>query len=107
MKIFDLSFTDGKSCRVIDPDPEGNAEESLRGYQSMFQPGYLVGLVQVIAPPPDRLPWRRDGEFWRIGAFVLVRLDGGGFKCFWPGGDVTGDKDAISDAVRENWHLHA
>ena len=48
MRIFDLTFSDGKSCRVIDPDPEGNAEESLRGYQSMFQPGYLVGRFRLL-----------------------------------------------------------
>lgn len=108
MKIFDLSFSDGRTCRVIDPDPEGNAEESLRGYQSMFQPRYLVGMVQVVAPPPTKLPWKRvaNGR-WVMGSFELIRSVSGVFHCTWPGGEVAGNKDIISAAVRENWHLHA
>lgn len=109
LKIFDLSFSDGRTCRVIDPDPEGNAEESLRGYQSMFQPGYLVGMVQVVAPPPTKLPWKRDGSKWRIGDFGLMKNTASNeFILSWPGGAlVSKSKDEISAAVRENWHLHA
>ncbi len=105
MKIFDLSFSDGKTCRVIDPDPDDDAEESLRSYRMMFKPGYLLGMTRIIAPPPERLPWARAADGWMIGGFTLSKMADGSFHCFWPGGEVTGDKDVISSAVRENWHL--
>lgn len=101
MKIFDLSFSDGKTCRVIDPDPIEDAAESLRSYQAMFQPGYLVSMEQVIVPPPAKLPWKQHAKgLWTLGLFVLKRLDAETFHCFWPGGEVTGDKDEVSATVR-------
>lgn len=104
MKIYDLSFSDGKSCRVIDPDPDEDARESLRSYQAMFQPGYLISMDQVIAPPPAKLPWERQSKtLWTLNLFALSRLEDGTFHCFWPGGEVTGDKDEISATVRLHW----
>jgi len=104
MKIYDLSFADGKSCRVIDPDPDEDASESLRSYQAMFQPGYLVSMDQVIAPPPAKLPWiRQTNTLWTLNLFALSRLGPDEFHCFWPGGEVTGDKDEISATVRLHW----
>lgn len=104
MKIFDLSFSDGKTCRVIDPDPDDDESESLRSYGAMFQPGYMVGMEQVIAPPPAKLPWKQQAKgLWTLGLFVLKRMDAHTFHCFWPGGEVTGDKDEISATVRLHW----
>lgn len=114
MRIFDLSFSDGRTCRVIDPDPEGSAEESLRGYQSMFQPGYLVGMVQVVAPPPTKLPWKRvANDRWELNGFKLRRCkddpDGSKVWCLNYADQTlyATSKDDISTAVREHWHLHA
>ena len=104
LKIFDLTFSDGRTCRVIDPDPIEDAGESLRSYQAMFQPGYLVGMEQVIAPPPAKLPWvRQTNTLWTLNLFALSRLGPDLFHCFWPGGEVTGDKDEISATVRLRW----
>lgn len=104
MKIFDLSFSDGRACRVIDPSPDEDASESLRSYQAMFQPGYLLGMERVIAPPPAKLPWQQQAKgLWTLGLFVLKRLDAETFHCAWPGCEVTGDKNAISATVRLRW----
>lgn len=104
MLIFDLNFSDGKTCRVIDPDPDEDASESLRSYQAIFQPGYLLSMDQVIAPPPGKLPWIATKKgIWTLGLFILKRLDAETFHCFWPGGEVTGDKDEISATVRLHW----
>lgn len=104
MRIFDLSFSDGKSCRVIDPDPDDDEVESLRSYKAMFQPGYLVSMEQIIAPPPAKLPWQQHAKgLWTLGLFVLKRLDSDTFSCSWPGCEVVGDKDAISATVRLRW----
>lgn len=104
MHIYDLTFADGKSCRVIDPDPDDNQTESLRSYKAMFQPGYLFDMNQVIAPPPAKLPWvRQTNTLWTLNLFALSRLGPDLFHCFWPGGEVTGDKDEISAAVRIHW----
>lgn len=105
MRIYDLSFIDGKSCRVIDPDPDENEAESLRSYQAMFQPGYLVDMERIIAPPPAKLPWQQQKKgLWTLGLFILRRLEADIFHCSWPGNEVTGDKDAISATVRLRWH---
>lgn len=104
MHVYDLTFSDGKSCRVIDPDPIEDPAESLRSYQQMFQPGYLVEVCRVIQPPPERLPWvRQSNTVWTLGLFVLTRLEAGVLHCSWPGGEVTGDKEEISAVVRINW----
>lgn len=102
MKIYDLEFTDGRTCRHIVPEPQDTEEEEFRITQAIFC-GRLESMVRIIAPPPEKLPWKRDGEFLRLGAFALIRLGDGQFKCFWPGGEVTGGKDTISAAVRANW----
>lgn len=104
MKIFDLSFSDGKSCRVIDPHPDEDEAGSLRSYQAMFQPGYLVSMDRAISPPPAKLPWQQQAKgLWTLGLFVLKRMNAETFHCFWPGGEVAGDKDEISATVRLHW----
>jgi hypothetical protein len=104
MHIYDLSFSDGKTCRVIDPDPDEDAAESLRSYKMMFKPGYLVGMERIISPPPTKLPWQQQKKgLWTLGLFVLKRLDAETFHCFWPGSEVIGDKEEISATVRLRW----
>jgi len=105
MLIFDLTFTDGKSCRYLCPDPEATEATERASLEGIFC-GRLASMVRIIAPPPDKLPWKRQTEtLWTLGKFALSRLPTGGFYCFWPGGEVTGGKDEISAAVRANWHL--
>lgn len=105
MKIYDLQFTDGKQCRHIVPQPQDTEEEELRITQAIFC-GRLASMVRIIAPPPEKLPWKRKhATLWTLGLFALSRMPDGSFHCFWPGGEVTGDKDAISAAVRSNWNL--
>ena len=96
MKFYDLTFTDGKRCRMIDPDGDGLLPTN-------FQPGYLVAMDRIITPPPDKLPWRKDGDVWRLGSFELVKLEPGKFRVSWPGGSAEGGKEEVSAAVRENW----
>lgn len=97
MNFYDLEFSDGKRCRMIDPDGDGLEPTN-------FQPGHLIGMTRVIGEPPDRLPWKRQtATLWTLGRFALSRLPDGTFHCFWPGGEVTGGKEEISAAVRENW----
>ncbi len=104
MHVYDFQFSDGKTCRVIDPDPDDDAEESLRSYRMMFKPGYLISMEQVIAPPPAKLPWvRQTNTLWTLNLFALSRIGPDEFLCFWPGGEVTGDKDEISATVRLRW----
>ncbi len=96
MKSYDLTFADGKACRMIDPEGDGLAPTN-------FQPGYLISMTRVIGYPPSKLPWRRDGSVWRIGSFELTKLEAGRFRVTWPGGSDEGGKDDISAVVRENW----
>lgn len=96
MKFYDLEFTDGKRCRMI--DPEGDGLEPTN-----FHPGYMRSMTRVIGTPPAKLPWKRDGAVWRIGSFELIRIEGGRFRVTWPSGSAEGGKDEISAAVRENW----
>lgn len=103
MLIFDLTFTDGKACRYLCPDPEAT-EATERGSLEAIFCGRLASMVRIIAPPPEKLPWKRQhATLWTLGLFALSRLPNGEFHCFWPGGEVTGGKDEISAAVRENW----
>lgn len=96
MRFYDLTFTDGKRCRMIDPDGDGQLPTN-------FHPGYLLSCERIITPPPAKLPWKRDGNVWRIGSFELTRLDTGLFRVTWPRGSVEGGKDIVSAAVRDNW----
>jgi hypothetical protein len=109
MKIFDLTFSDGRTCRVIDPDPIEDADESLRSYQAVFKPGYLVGMQRIVAPPPEKLPWSRTADGWAIGAFALTSKGVGSEKEFvltWPGGILASkSKEEVSAAVRLHWNL--
>ena len=89
-------------------EPLEDENDDKKGVQSIFHPGYVTGMRRIIAPPPEKLPWKRQTEsLWTIDngerIFALSRLPSGEFHCFWPGGEVTGGKDAISSAVREHW----
>ena len=103
MLIFDLQFIDGKSCRYLSPEPEATEEEERAGLQAMFC-GRLASMVRIIAPPPERLPWKAERKgLWTLGLFILERMDAETFKCTWPGGEVVGAKDEISASVRLHW----
>lgn len=103
LKVFDLKFSDGKRCRCIsmEPDPDEQVERS--NVESIFHPGYVTEMCRIVAPPPEKLPWKRDGSVWRLHSFELQKLESGSFRCTWPGSSIEGDKDAISSAVREHW----
>lgn len=103
MKVFDLDFTDGKRCRCIVMEPLDDEDADKKGVQSIFHPGYVTGMRRIIAPPPEKLPWKRDGDVWRMHRFELRKLESGSFRCEWPDGSIEGGKDAISSAVREHW----
>lgn len=103
MRIYDLAFTDGKRCRMIIPEPESEAKE-LENMRAMFGADRLASMTRIIAPPPDKIPWKRvHATLWHCGLFALSKMPDGQFRVFWPGGDVTGDKDLISATVRGNW----
>lgn len=103
MKVFDLHFTDGKSCRCIIPEPESDADE-LSALRDMFGADRLESMRRIIAPPPEKLPWKRQSaNLWTLGLFALSKLPDGSFHCFWPGGEVSGGKEDISAAVRQHW----
>lgn len=104
LKVFDLQFSDGKRCRCIsmEPDPDELVERS--NVESIFHPGYVTEMRRIVAPPPEKLPWKRThAGRWELGQFALMKKEGGLFHLFWPGGSVEGDKNAISSAVREHW----
>lgn len=102
MNFYDLVFADGKTGRCIVMVPDEDPAVDVAGVHSIFRDGYLVTMARVIAPPPTKLPWKRDGAVWRLHRFVL-RKDGGLWRLSWPGGGVYGTKEHISAAVRENW----
>lgn len=104
MQIFNLTFADGKRCTCLIPDPLDSDEANAKDLGGIFQPGYMISAERVIPKPPTKLPWKavRKGA-WSLGQFVLERIDGGKFRCSWPGGEAVGGKDEISNAVRLNW----
>ena len=108
MLIFDLTFTDGKACRYLCPDPDATEQAERSSLEAIFC-GRLKSMVRIIAPPPERLPWARTAEGWVIGAFMLISKGIGSEKEFvltWPGGILASkSKDEISAAVRANWSL--
>ena len=104
MQIFELKFSDGKSCTCLIPDPLDSDDANENDLRGIFQPGYMVAADRVIPRPPTKLPWIRQSKtLWTLNLFALSRLPSGEFHCFWPGGEVTGGKDEISAAVRLHW----
>lgn len=103
MNFYDLTFSDGKTGRCIVMEPDADPAVDVAGVHSIFHDGYLASMTRVIGDPPARLPWKRDGQAWRLGSFELIKLDGGRFRVTWPNGSEEGGKDEISAAVRENW----
>ena len=86
----------------MEPDPDEQVERS--NVESIFHPGYVTEMRRIVAPPPEKLPWKRQStNLWTLGLFALSKLPDGSFHCYWPGGEVIGDKDVISSAVREHW----
>lgn len=103
MHIFDLTFTDGKKCRYLSPEPEATEEAERAGLAAMFC-GRLASMVRIIAPPPEKLPWRRvANDRWQLHNFTLTRVRAGWFYLLWPDGSTEGEKDHVSAAVREKW----
>lgn len=104
MKIFDLTFSDGKSCRCIVLEESDSDEEDCRQLRDKFRAGYVTDIRKVISPPPAKLPWvRAANDTWTLGLFILKRSVEGVMTCSWPDGEVTGDKEEISAVVRLNW----
>lgn len=105
MHIYDLAFSDGKTCRSIVLEPMNDPAEELRTIAAVFKPGYLLSAERVIAPPPERMPWKRSGKSWMLHNFELMKNAANGeFILTWPGGAlVSKDRDEISAAVRANW----
>lgn len=90
----------------MEPDPDDQVERA--SVSSIFHPGYVTDMRRIVAPPPEKLPWKRNAaNLWSIDnggrIFALSKLPSGEFHCFWPGGEVTGGRDVISSAVREHW----
>lgn len=107
MKVFDLAFSDGKRCRCIIPDPEPD-ETELINLKGMFGHDRLELMHRIVAPPPEKLPWKREAEDrWSLHSFELQRKGIGSEKEFvlaWPGGILASkDPAVISSAVREHW----
>lgn len=106
MKVFDLKFSDGKSCRCIVLESPASDQEEERQLRNSFHQGYLESVTRVMPKAPAKIPWKRQHKtMWTCGLFTLSKLESGEFHCFWPGGEVTGGKDLVSSAVRENWNL--
>lgn len=107
MHTYQLKFADGRACRCIIMEPESDPSVDIGGVHAIFREDYLVSMERVIAPPPAKLPWRRDGDVWRIGSFELRKNSSGlgnDWLLAWPGGELrSSSKDEIAAAVRENW----
>lgn len=72
MLIFDLQFNDGKRCRYLCPDPDATESSELNGLQAMFC-GRLASMTRIIAPPPEKLPWKRvAADRWELHKFNYV-----------------------------------
>lgn len=102
MNAYDICLTTGKSFRMLDPDADSLAE-IMQAQRAKFG-DELLSVSRVIPPIPDKLPWKRCEGGWQIGRFRLTKGDGD-FTVSWPGGSVTGGKDEVSAAVRNNWAL--
>lgn len=103
MLIFDLTFTDGKACRYLCPDPEASEQTERASLEAIFC-GRLASMVRIITPPPERLPWRRvANDRWELNRFMLTRISAGYFYLLWPDGSTEGDREHVSAAVRQNW----
>lgn len=102
MQILDLTFTNGQRCRCIVMDPQSNAEDEA-GIRSIFC-GRLEAVERRIPECPEKLPWKRDGSVFRLARFTLEK-SGDQWRLTWPDGEVVGDREVVSAAVRENWEF--
>lgn len=103
MRIYDLTFADNKRCRCIAMDASETEEQDINSIRQGFHPGYVSGVDRIVPPIPDVLPWKRDGQVWRLHQFELSRLSAGQFELSWPGGSMRGSKDEVRQAVVDNW----
>lgn len=111
MLIFDLKFTDGKACRYLCPDPDASEQAERAALEAIFC-GRLASMVRIIAPPPERLPWRRiANDTWDLYGFKLRKCadnsDGEKVWCliFLDQEQYLCGRDAVSAAVRLHWNL--
>ena len=108
LKVFDLQFSDGKRCRCIsmEPDPDEAVERS--NVESIFHPGYVTEMHRIVAPPPEKLPWKKVGNHWEIGQFKLRKCkpdpDGSQVWCLdYPGVSAYLDAKGVAETVRREW----
>lgn len=107
MRSYDIVFSDGKRCRCLAPEDE-TAEQDMAALADIFcREGYIVSITRCIPPIPEKLPWRLDraAKCWRLGQFVLTKLEDGALRLEWPGGHMEGSKEEVRQAVVENWAL--
>jgi hypothetical protein len=102
MHNYNLTFADGKTSRCIVMEPAPTEKEDTDGMQMIFF-DRLVSAERVVLPPPEKLPWQRDGDVWRLYRFELRRQGDGLFLLKWPSGDFAGDKDSVRLAALKNW----
>jgi hypothetical protein len=107
LKVFDLQFSDGKRCRCIIPEPESD-ESELSNLKGMFGSDRLESMSRIVAPPPEKLPWKKVGSHWEIGQFKLRKCapdpDGLQVWCLdYPGVSAYLDAKGVADTVRREW----
>lgn len=105
MKVFDLKFTDGRTCRAIALETEPTDQADIDSLIRKFGADRVTSVERVFPTPPARLPWeRQSNSVWTLGLFVLTRVEAGVMSLTWPDGELVGDKEEISAVVRMNWH---
>ena len=107
MLIFDLEFTDGKVCRYLCPNPEATEQDERKSLEAIFC-GRLAAMTRIIAPPPDKLPWKRvANDRWEMPGFTLYRCEdqseGKWCLAFLDRTIYANESADISAAVRNNW----
>lgn len=105
MKVFDLKFNDGRTCRAIALETEPTDQADIDSLIRKFGADRVTSVQRVFPPPPARLPWeRQSNSVWTLGLFILTRVEAGVMRLNWPDGELVGDKEEISATVRMNWH---
>lgn len=107
MHIYQLEFTDGRSCTHIIPRPDCSQEEEISSTRAIFC-GRLASMVRIIAPPPEKLPWKRmANDRWEIPGFTLYRCtdESKGKWClaFLDKTVYAKESAEVSAVVRSNW----
>lgn len=107
MLIFDLKFIDGKACRYLCPDPEATEATERASLEAIFC-GRLTSMARIIAPPPEKLPWKRmANDRWEMSGFKLYRCadESKGKWClaFLDKTVYAKESAEVSAVVRSNW----